>query len=96
MEEVDVLECLLEVAAAANLHIEIAGRDARSDSERPLASGVCRVRGQWWVILSRADPVSAQIQMLARALKTHALDVVEARHLPPAVRAVIDEMPRGS
>lgn len=96
MEEVDVLECLLEVAAAADLHIEIAGRDARSDPERPLTSGVCRVRGQWWVILSSGEPVSAQIGMLAKALKAHAYDVLEARHLPPAVRAVIDSVPRGS
>lgn len=96
MEEVDVLECLLEVAAAADLHIEIAGRHARNDPESPLASGVCRVRGQWWVILSSGEPVSAQIQMLAKALKTHAYDVVEARHLPPAVRAVVDSVPRGS
>ena len=71
-----MLECLLEVAAAADLHIEIAGRNARNDPESPLASGVCRVRGQWWVILSSGEPVSAQIQMLAKALKTHAYDVV--------------------
>ena len=95
MEDVDVLKCLLEVAAAADLHVEIAGRDAKSDGDRPLASGVCRVRGQWWVVLSSSEPVSAQIRTLAEALGTHAQDVLEARHLPPAVRALVDVVPRG-
>ncbi len=91
MEQGDVLEVLLELAAEAGLRVRVAGREALGADSLPLASGVCRVRGEWWVVLSSSEPTEAQIRTLAEALEKHAKSLLEERHLPPAVRAVIDE-----
>lgn len=90
MQQSDVLEVLLEVAAEAGMRVQIAGREARGGDALPLASGVCKVRGEWWVVLSSSEPVGSQIQTLAAALKKHAGTLLEERHLPPAVRSVVD------
>jgi len=91
LQEKDVLEVLLELAADAGFRVKVAGRDAGDLG--PLASGVCRVRGELWIVLSSGDPVRAQIRTLGAALRTHAAALVEERHLPPAVRAVLDDLP---
>ena len=93
MEEADLLECLLEMAAEADFRVEIAGRDARSADALPIMSGICRLRGQWWVVLSRSEPASAQIQILAQALRDHAGPLLASRHWPPAIREVIEREP---
>ena len=56
----------------------------------PPTSAVCRVRGSIWVVLSSADPVSIQLEVLGEALRDHAPGVIERRFLPPAVRAILD------
>ena len=94
MQPSDVLEVLLALASEAGMRVQVAGRDARpGDALPPVASGICRVRGVWWVVLSSNEPAEAQIGTLARALKTHAGSLLEERHLPPAVRAVVDAAP---
>lgn len=93
MEAHDILEVLLELAAEAGIRVKVAGREARGAESLPLASGVCRVRGELWVVLSSGEPVQAQIATLGAALRTHAGELVETRHVPPAVRAVLDGLP---
>ena len=90
MEDTEILEILFELARDAGFELSVAGRDARSGgaaTEWPsLPSGVCRVRGALWVVLSSEEPVHAQIEVLCAALRQHAGEMLENRHLPPAVR----------
>jgi len=90
MDEKDVLEVLFELAAEAGIRVKVAGRGAGGADAGPLASGVCRVRGELWVVLSSSEPVGAQIRTLAWALRAHAPALIEERHLAPAVRAALD------
>lgn len=87
MEDAELLEALLELARDARLEVRVAGADA----DPPVTSGACRVRGEVWVVLARADPLEHQIDALARALREHAADFLEQRYLPPVVRARLGE-----
>lgn len=89
MQESEILEVLLELANEAGMRVKVAGRDAGGDS-LPVSSGVCRVRGELWVVLANVEPPSAQIRVLAAAIRKHAPALVEERHLPPAVRAWLE------
>lgn len=90
MQESEILEVLLELAAEAGMRVKIAGQSAATQDALPLSSGVCRVHGELWVILSNVEPASAQIRVLAAAIRTHATSLTEDRHLPPAVRAWLE------
>ena len=90
MDDGDVLEVLLEVASDLGLRVQVAGREARGVDSLPITSGICKVRGEWWVVLSSIEPTAAQIRTLAEALRKHAGTALEERHLPPAVRAVLE------
>jgi hypothetical protein len=57
------------------------------------ASGVCRVRGETWVLLVAAGRPEERVEALAQALNTHAAPFLESRYLPPAVRARLSERP---
>jgi hypothetical protein len=85
MELSELLERLEQLAAELGLEV----RDARggAEGEGPLASGVCRVRGETWVVLASGDDLERRIEVLAGALESHAGDRLEGRYLPPAVRA---------
>jgi hypothetical protein len=85
-----ILEVLLDLAREAGLEVRPVGRARLEPGESPPTSGVARVKGSLWVLLSSADPVAVQLDVLARALREHAAELIEARHLPPAVRAVLD------
>lgn len=61
-------------------------RAAGPAGEGPLESGLCRVRGEWLLVLVPSDPLSHRIEILARALRAHAPALLEGRWLPPAVR----------
>ena len=72
--------------------------DIEMDAPRPhevvvrtVASGVCRVRGEPWVLLAAADGLDRRIDVIADALKTHAGAALEGRYLPPAVRARLSQ-----
>ena len=90
MEEKDVLEALLELAREAGMRVERAGRESQEADLPPLASGVCRVRGEIWIVLSNRESIAVQIGTLGDALRTHAAELIESRHLPPAVRAALE------
>ena len=85
MDPTDLLEALAGIAAEAGLSVRrVTG--SPGDGEPPMASGVCRVRGELWVLLSEADPFEHRIEVLAQALRSHASRLLEERYLPPAVR----------
>lgn len=83
MDEGELLEQLSALAREAGIEV----RSAREDE---LASGVCRVRGAVWVVLSASDPVAERVAVLARALCQHAAGFLERRYLPPAIRSVLE------
>ena len=93
MDEAQILEALLELADEAGMKVRAGGRGSLGDDLPPMASGVCRVRGELWVVLAGSDSVPVQIGTLAGALRDHAAEFVEGRHLAPAIRAFLD--PRG-
>jgi hypothetical protein len=86
VESAEILETLVGIARDAGLEVRMAGRSSLLDLDVPAVSGTCLVRGKVWVILSSADPLELQIDVLADALGAHAGDLLESRYLPPAVR----------
>ena len=98
MEPSDILASLLDLAREAGLEVRPVGRQGLDAGEPAPGSAVCRVRGAVWVMLSSEDPVAIQLEVLADALRRHAAALLETRHLPPAVRAVLEvgrASPRG-
>jgi hypothetical protein len=94
MDESQILESLIELAAEAGMRIRIGGRRGLAEDLPPVASGVCRLRGELWVVLSSSESPAIQIETLADALREHAAPLLESRHLPPAVRAYLE--PQGA
>jgi hypothetical protein len=90
MEASEILAALLDLAREAGLEVRPVGRSGLEAEEVPPGSAVCRVRGAIWVMLSSADPVAIQLEVLAEALRRHAPSLIEERHLPPAVRALLE------
>ena len=92
MDEAQILEHLLELAGEAGMKVRAGGSGRLGDDLPPVASGVCRVRGELWVVLAEGDGLLIQIDTLADALRTHAAQFIEDRHLPPAVRTFLDPL----
>ena len=90
MESSDILASMLDLAREAGFEVRPVGRSGLEAGETPPASAVCRVRGAVWVMLSSEDPVAIQLGVLAGALRRHAARLIEERHLPPAVRALLE------
>jgi len=90
MQDSEILELMLELARDAGLVVRIGSGHTGGADETPLASGVCRVRDEIWVVLSVHEPAVGQIQVLAGALRKHAGTLLEERFLPPAVRVWLD------
>ena len=85
MSPEDLHRELVELARSAGFEVRRAsGRGG--DSDLPVVSGVCQVRGAVWVVLAASDSLKEQSDALADALKTHARDLLEGRYLPPALR----------
>jgi len=84
----EVLETLLALCREAGLEVrQLSPPKAPVDSGEPAArSGVCRVRGALWLVLSGSDGLEERIAAAAEALRRFAPDFVENRYLPPAVR----------
>ena len=92
MQPADLMQALMALAGEAGLEVRVAGSGSRGDPELPTASGVCRVRGATWVVLSQSDSVDVQLDVLAAALRSHASELLEGRYLPPAVRERLFEV----
>jgi hypothetical protein len=91
--EPEILVELAALAAQAGLRVESARSAPGSGPEALANSGVCRVRGETWVVLVASDPVAARIELLARALREHAGPWLEGRYLPPALRDLLEADP---
>jgi hypothetical protein len=87
----ELLERLAELAREAGLEVREVRAGAEGDPSP--TSGVCRVRGETWVLLAASDGLERRVDVLARALKTHAGHVLEGRYLPPAVRERLSQEP---
>lgn len=88
MEAAELMQALMDLAGQAELEVRVVGR--AEAGEPPPASAVCRVRGQLWVVLSASDPTDLQLEVLARALRESAAELIDDSYLPPAVRALLD------
>ena len=84
MSPAELLEAL--VALARDVGLEVGVASGADDA----TSGVCRLRGQIWVLLARCDPPERCVAVLAGALRDHAAAECEARYLPPAVRSALE------
>jgi hypothetical protein len=84
MELAPIYEQLVLLAREAGLAV----RELRAggEGEPVTTSGVCRLRGETWVLLAPGDSLEQRIDLLARALESHAGPALEGRYLPPAVR----------
>ena len=91
MELSELLNWLSDLAREAGLEVRELRAGAEGDAAP--ASGVCRVRGETWVLLAASDGLEKRVEVLARALKTHAGHILEGRYLPPAVRERLSEEP---
>ena len=90
MEPAQLLAALLELARDVGLRVRALGGGWGADAALPAASGVCRVRGELWVLLADSDPVARRLDVLASALCNHAPDLMERHYLPPAVRECLE------
>jgi hypothetical protein len=86
LDSAELARELVDLAGAAGLEVRPIGASAGRQDDGNASSGICRVRGEVWVLLAASDPVEEQISVLVRALKTHAGTFLESRYLPPAVR----------
>jgi hypothetical protein len=82
----DALRALVEEAGFRIRRASARGADA----EVPLASGVCRVRDEIWVILADGDSLIERNETLLEALRLHAGPFLEGRFLPPSIREQLD------
>jgi len=82
------MQALMDLAGAVGLEVRVVGRGEAGDS--PPASAVCKVRGELWVVLSSNDPTDVQLEVLARALRENAAELIEDSYLPPAVRSLLE------
>lgn len=89
MEPAEVLERLLDLARDAGLRVE-RGRAEGGDGLPGTSSGICRLRGELWVVLIDSDPLLQRLEVLAEALRDQAPDLLETRYVPPAVRSWLE------
>lgn len=95
MTDAEVLAELVALAESAGLRVQSVPRAREADP--PVASGVVRIRGEIRIVLVSSDSLAERIGALADGLHTHASDFLESRHLPPALRARLDQaLPAGS
>ena len=90
MQPADLMQALLDLADEVSLEVRVVRSGA--EGEPPPSSGVVRVKGRVWVVLSSVDPVDVQIEVLARALIADAGDALDDRYVAPAVREVLDRV----
>jgi hypothetical protein len=90
VEPPEVLELLLDLACEAGLRVQRSGPGG-GELLPATSSGVCRLRGELWIVLIDSDPLAERLAVLARALRDQAPDLLETRYVPPAVRDWLDE-----
>jgi hypothetical protein len=88
MEGAALRDALTELARECGLSVRVLR--GGGDSAAGLASGPALVRGAPWIVLVASDPLDAQIAALSAGLVRFARAALDARYLPPAVRACLD------
>jgi len=89
VERSELLEQLIALAREAGLEVRAA---QGGEPGLPLHSGVCRVRGELWLVVVPSDPLEDRIEVVADALRTHAASFLESRYLPPALRERLERL----
>ena len=87
MNQAEVLLQLVELAEAAGLRVRPIRGTSGAEGEPAAASGLCRVRGELWIVLSNNDSLEDRIDVVAGALRREASEWLQGRYLPPALRA---------
>jgi hypothetical protein len=82
----ELLEAMTDLCREAGLEVRRVRGSPEGAGEPSARSGVCRVRGALWLVLSDADGIEERIAAAADALRDHAPDFVDGRYLPPALR----------
>jgi len=95
MRREDLLSALLELARDAGLVVRSVPRSAAREGEPLATSGLCRVRGEDWVMLAAADPIDQRIEALARGLRACRGEFLERRYLAPALRQCLEDLAEG-
>ena len=93
MQPADLMQALLDLAEDVGLEVRSV-RTGAGDGP-PVSSAVCVVKGRTWVVLSDADPVQVQLDVLASALCRYAGETLEDRYLPPALRTLLERAENG-
>jgi hypothetical protein len=86
VEPDDLLSALVDLAREAELVVRLVPQRAARDGEPLATSGLCRVRGEDWVMLASADPVEQRVAALAHGLRTCRAAFLDQRYLAPALR----------
>jgi hypothetical protein len=84
VERRELLELVLDLARDAGIEIR------NEPGSAGVQSGVCRLRGSVWLVLSATDPLEEHLAVAAAALREHAGPLLEERYLPPAVRELLE------
>lgn len=87
MNQAEVLQRLMELAEAAGLRVRPIRGTSGAEGEPAAASGLCRVRGELWIVLSNNDSLEDRVAVVAGALRSEASEWLQGRYLPPALRA---------
>ena len=87
MNQAEVLLGLVELAEAAGLRVRPIRGTAGAEGEPAAGSGLCRVRGELWIVLASHDSLEERIAVVAEALRSEASEWLQSRYLPPALRA---------
>jgi hypothetical protein len=89
-----LLDFLVELAQEAGVQVRVIPSTTGEGDPAP-RSGLCRIRGAPWLLLAPGEPLEDQIEAAVAAVRAHALEALEGRYLPPAVRERLAS-PRGS
>ena len=87
MNQAEVLQRLMELAEAAGLRVRPIRGTSGAEGEPAAASGLCRVRGELWIVLSNNDSLEERVAVVAGALRSEASEWLQSHYLPPALRA---------
>jgi hypothetical protein len=88
-----LLDFLVELVQDAGVKVRVIPRAGAEVDPAP-RSGSCRIRGAPWLLLASDESLEDRIEAALAAVRAHALEALEGRYLPPAVRQRLDS-PRG-
>ncbi len=90
MTQVEILEDMVALAEGAGLPVQYVPRGRGLEGGPPVVSAVCRLGGEWRIVLVASDSVDERIEVVAAALREHRSEWLESRHVAPALRRRLD------